>query len=487
MIDRDLRERAIAMTPDSFPTPRAWAEANFQEAQLGDRRRTRRLIASAERLAQQPEGSLPEHFAWNPLRAVYRLCHRPEVTHPVVTAPHFDRTRTEMKAVSEPILILHDTTELNFTTHGALTGTGPVGDGKGRGFVQHNSLAIVARTQQVLGLAYQQLITPTPAPEGETRTQRLHRDRQSQLWERGIRGVGPAPRGACWVDVADREADNFEALYAARELGHAFLVRACRDRAIVVGATAEGPKRHLKSFARSLPAQTQGAVFIPSQGGRPARTAQVQMAAAPVWLLVPQRERSRNPDWTPLWVWVERVWEPAPPAEVEEPLEWILLGSLPAADATQLRQRCDWYASRPLIEDYHQVEKTGCGEEGLRFETAEAMFPMLGVLAIVAVRVLQLRWWGRAGGAAPAASASTGAERQVLKGLGHRVKTARDFVRAVAELGGFLGRKCDQEPGWQTLWRGYRRLQDLVLGLQIKAGRVISDFRECHGILITPS
>jgi hypothetical protein len=336
-------------------------------------------------------------------------------------------------------------------------------------------------------LAYQQLTTRTPAPEGETRTERLHRNRESQLWERGIRGVGPAPEGTCWVDVADRGADNFEAIHAARELGHEFLFRACKDRAIVVGATAEGPTRHLKSFVRSLPAQTSGAVFLPSQGGRPARTAQVQMAAQQVWLLVPQLERSVHPDWTPVAVWVERIWEPNPPADVEEPLEWILLSSLPAADAEQLHQRCDWYACRPLIEDYHQVEKTGCGEEDLRFETAEAMFPMLGVLAIVAVRVLQLRWWGRSGGTAPAESASTGAERQVLKGLGHRVTTARDFVRAVAELGGFLGRKCDEEPGWHTLWRGYRRLQDMVLGLQLRSRRVVSDFRECRHMSTTYS
>jgi hypothetical protein len=324
--------------------------------------------------------------------------------------------------------------------------------------LQHNGLAIVAGTQQVLGLAYQQVTTRTPAPEGETRTRRLHRDRESQLWERGIRGVGPAPRGACWVDVADRGADNFEAIHAASELGHAFLFRACKDRAIRLGAAAEGPKRYLKSFARSMPAQATGTVFLPSQGGRPARTAQVRMAAQPVWLSVPQLERSVHPDWAPIRVRVQRVWEPEPPAEVEEPLEWILLSSPPAADAEQLHRRCDWYASRPLIEEDHQVEKTGCGEEDLRFETAAAMFPMPGVLAIVAVRVLQLRWWGRSGGPAPAEAAATRAERQVLQGLGHRVRTARDFVRAVAELGGFLGRTGDQEPGWQALWRGYRRL-----------------------------
>ena len=61
------------MTTLPFPEPRTWAKANFSGAQLGDKRRTRRLIDSAERLAQQPQGSLPAHFSWNPLRAVYRL------------------------------------------------------------------------------------------------------------------------------------------------------------------------------------------------------------------------------------------------------------------------------------------------------------------------------------------------------------------------------------------------------------------------------
>ncbi len=111
---------------------------------------------------------------------------------------------------------------------------------------------------------------------------------------------------------------------------------------------------------------------------------------------------------------------------------------------------------------------------------------MLGVLAIVAVRVLQLRWWGRDGAKLPAASASTAEERQALKGLGQRIKTAGDFVRAVARLGGFLDRRGDGEPGWQTLWRGYRRLQDIVLGMQLKAGRVPSDLREHCNMLMSP-
>ena len=61
------------MTPVTFPAARPWAEANFAAAELGDRRRTRRLVDTAERLAQQPQGSLPAHFSWNPLRRLSPL------------------------------------------------------------------------------------------------------------------------------------------------------------------------------------------------------------------------------------------------------------------------------------------------------------------------------------------------------------------------------------------------------------------------------
>src|SRR5258708_7034480 len=151
-MDFGLRVGVIAMTGPPFAEPRTWAEANFATAALGDKRRTRRLVDTAAQLAHQPEGSLPAHFAWNPLRAVYRLCNRPEVTHADVTAAHFERTRTRMKQTATTVLILHDTTALNFTSHSALKGTGPVGNGQGRGFLQHNSLAIAADTRKILGL-----------------------------------------------------------------------------------------------------------------------------------------------------------------------------------------------------------------------------------------------------------------------------------------------------------------------------------------------
>lgn len=45
--------------------------------------------------------------------------------------------------------------------------------------------------------------------------------------------------------------------------------------------------------------------------------------------------------------------------------------------------------------------------------------------------------------------------------------TVRDVVRAIATLGGFIGRRGDGEPGVKTLWRGLTKLHALGLGWEL--------------------
>jgi hypothetical protein len=131
-------------------------------------------------------------------------------------------------------LVLHDTTELDYSSHPHLAGAGQIGNEHGRGFLQHNSLAVVPRPRQVLGLAYQQLKVRQPAPAGESTYQRKRRARESELWQHGIQAAGPPPAGCCWVDVGDRGSDDYEAMRAARQVGHDFLFRVAQDRIVWV-------------------------------------------------------------------------------------------------------------------------------------------------------------------------------------------------------------------------------------------------------------
>jgi len=449
-----------------------WAERTFAPVDLGDPRRTRRLVRAAARIADRPQGSLPSKFDWNGLRAVYRLMNRPEATHEEIIGPHCQQVREAMGR--EPVaLIVHDTTQLDFTSHRALSGTGPLGTGGGRGFLQHNSLAI-RPDGQLLGLACQQVVLRQPRPAKETPAQRRRRRRESQLWPDGIAGAGPAPGGRVWVDVADCGGDAFDAMHQARALGHHFLIRAAQDRKVRAGPPGDERETYLRRYARGLAPQATGTVAIRSKGGRPGRQAAVALAAAAVWVGPPWPESQRAGARPPLRAWVERVWEPSPPAGCK-PLEWVLLSSLPVGSAEQLRQRQAWYALRwPVAEEFHQVEKTGCGEEQLRFETAEAMRPMLALLSVAAVRVLQLRDAEGHDPEAPASVVASAEERAVVAavtagGLSAGAMTVRQFVRGAARLGGYLGRRGDGPPGWKTLWRGYQRLQDLIEGARLAA------------------
>ena len=126
------------------------------------------------------------------------------------------------------------------------------------------------------------------------------------------------------------------------------------------------------------------------------------------------------------------------------------------------------------MEEYHKVQKTGCGIEDLRFETKGRLLAAIALLSVVAVRVLGLRWQRDAHPDEPAETVASPEELEVLAALGPReppVRTVRMFVDRVAGLGGFLGRECDGRPGWQSLWRGYQRLADLVLGASLAEAR----------------
>lgn len=456
----------MELVADSY----AWAEATFGTVELGDRRRTRRLIASAAQIATNPSRPFPQVFDWNSLRGFYRMCAQDQATLEAIQQPHWQQTRSAL--AEQPLaLILHDTTELDFTGHAAVTGLGPIGDHRGRGFLQHNSLAVRPDDRRILGLTFQQLWV-RPSPDDPTPTLALDAADEGEVWRRGIKATGTPPPDSCWVHVGDRASDDYQAMRAARDQGTHFLWRVSQNRMVFTNAE-HNQSAGLLDYVRSLAGQETDTVSISARGGRPARTAVVQLAAGPVWVPAPAgTSRRRSQPLIP--AWAIRIWEPDPAAGVEA-LEWVLLCSLPTTTPDELRRRRDWYSCRWLVELYHQAEKSGCGEEERCFETAERLAACLAVLAVVAVRIVQLRNALDWEGSAAAEQVATPVEVEVVqRSAGVRkgcAWTVRDFVRAVARLGGFLGRKGDGEPGMRTLWRGYQRLQDMLLGYELHPTR----------------
>jgi hypothetical protein len=455
-------------------TTASFGQQHFGDATLGHRARVKRLVETADRLLLHPGGTLPDKLS-DPadLKGLYRLVEHPTVTHSSVLAPHVDRTLQLMRECPSVVLILHDDTVLDFSGLESLADElGQIGDGHGRGYYCHNSLAVVAQTRQVLGLAAQILHRRRQAPRGEKREERRRRpDRESLLWKRGSQSIPTAPAGQWWIDVADRGADITEFLDYEEQAGKTYLVRSRHNRRV----TLENPEKpgetldvKLHDWARSLAATDERSLEIQAKAGQPARTARLAIAWTEVALLPPRQPRGDERG-VPLRAWVVRVTEIDPPAGVE-PLEWILLTNAPVRCGADAWQRVDWYRVRWVLEEYHKGQKTGCGIEDLQFRHRDRLEPVIALLSIVALALLELRDLSRR----PEAQSQRATEvlpwawvRLLSRWRHHEERTdwtVRDFYYALARLGGHQNRKHDGPPGWLVLWRGWTKLQAMLEG-----------------------
>ena len=454
-----------------------FGQTHFGEAALGDARRTKRLVRVADRLAAHPAGSLPDKMQ-SPadLAALYHLMNGERVTHASVTATHFRRTRQAMADHPDSVLLLaHDDTDLNLTSKRSLRDSlGPVGGKNQRGYICHNSVALTTAGEP-LGLANQILHVNKRRRKNTARAVlRECPHRQSRLWMRGREAVGDFPAGKRVVDLVDRGGDTFEFLDFEHAHGYDYVARAKSNRAALVGhQEGDDDERKMKLFdhLRSLPAAGRRPLDVPAkpakdgEAAQPGRATELAVAWAAVTLPPPAPSRARGEHrQVPLRVWALRVWEPGPP-EGAEALEWMLLTCVAVEAEADAWERVDWYEWRwPAAEEFHKGMKTGCHVEGPQFETTGAMEPMIGVLSVVAWLLMYLRWAGRDEAAAerPACDVVPLLWVLMLSRWRHGEErpgwTVREFLLALARLGGHQNRKGDGLPGWQTLWKGWTKL-----------------------------
>jgi hypothetical protein len=452
----------------SLPLDRPrFGEVHFADRDLGDQRRTRRLVDLANRLHQHPEGSWP-HKLQDPAasRAFCRLMNQPTLTHAAVLGPHRQRTPERMRQQPGPVPLIHDFTELDYSGQQTLRGLlGQLGNG-GPGYACLNSLAVAPDSGQALGLANQVLHRRRHAPPGEgSAAQRDCPQRQSRVWLQATQAIGPAPAGACWGDVADRGADPLEFLGHECRHGRHFLVR-CRDnRAPLTPADAGAAALH--DPLRAQEPILGWAVRVAAGAGPPARPARVVAADQALTLRAPHTGRRGQDPRRPLPLWAIRAWEVAAPPGVSEPLGWLLLTSVPIGAAAALRQRARWYERRPPLEECHKAQKTGLAIESLPFTTAGALQPAIALWSVVAVSLLSLREAAGDGGRAER-PATTPIEAVYVEALrvwrdgAVRDLTVRQFTQALGRLGGHRGREGEGLPGWQTLWRGGNQRHAMV-------------------------
>lgn len=443
-------------------------------AALGDARRTRRLVQTAQACATRPQSSLPKAIASKTaLNGAYGLFSHGEVDEASILQPHRDQTRDRC-AQAGTVLVVHDTTEFVFSTH--RPGLGHLRSLKDHGFLMHGSLAVTAdghrRPLGVLGAHFwtrslDDSSLGTTAPRGTVSVESERWFRQCVATEEQL-----GPDTPC-IHVMDREGDCFELFAQLTMRGSRFIIRNRVDR--VARSEDEGPTEHLRSLGErtSIVCETTVSISpreakkVPTRGTsllpRDARLAKLAVRAVALQLRKPPYVTD-----APMWLDVNAVYvNEIDPPEGVEPVEWVLLTTEPINGLHGILAIIEHYRARWLIEEWHKAIKTGCEVQKLQLETYRALKNALAMYLVLAWRMLLMRSLARTQPQLSAEAVLSPSEIEVLRVIQPDSKlpahpTVGQAFLAVALMGGYIKHRIP--PGWLVLARGLEKLTLLETG-----------------------
>lgn len=450
----------------------AWIDDEFATLDLNDLRLDRRARRILDRFASKPSLSIPAACDGQEAEreAAYRFFDNDKVDDYEILRAHRHATIQRMTAFAV-VLLVQDTTEFDYTRpNEVVVGAGPLTYESQIGFHTH---AQVAFTPERLCLGAIDADTWGRDPnEFGTRLQQHAKvaiqDKESYRWvlgyERACEVAAQVPNTQV-ISIGDAENDIYECFSAALSTEHArpadWIIRACQlDRCL-----AANEEHH--QLLQALQVRRALGTFvmeITEKKGRSARTATMVVRSASVTLKRPRRpaDQPRLPEVKVNVVWVR---ETKPPAG-EDPVEWMLLTSLPVETFEQACLVADYYACRWQIEIYFKVLKSGCQVEKLQLETAERIKACLAMYMIVAWRVLYATMLGRECPELSCEVIFSEAEWksvwtvQKQEPLPKRAPSLGVFMKLVGELGGHTGQKWDGPLGPKRLWIGLQRTTD---------------------------
>lgn len=463
------------------PAPaRAWMEEEFGAADLGDQRLQSRLRILAGDFFVRPSMNIPQACGSRAkAKAAYRFFDHPQVNLESVLKSHYQAS-AQRAGKETVVLAVQDTTELNYSLHPATEQLGPLCDTEGVvGLLLHETMLYNVQGTP-LGLIDARCWARDPdQPRKRQKRYELEiEQKESSKWlvsyEAASRLQAEHPQTLV-VSTGDREADIYELFVQGQKSGGAkLLVRARQERCLIPSADHSAPPpdpadqadqaNHLWEHVGQQPKAGEVDLRIPRRKNQPARHALLEIRFAPVKLKAPKRK----PHLGVVKIWAICAREVGAPAGIE-PVEWLLLTTVPVETFEQAVEKLQWYALRFQIEVYHRTLKTGCKIEERQLGNAERIEACLAIDLVVAWRITHLTKLGREMPDVPCTVFFEEAQWQAMMVFATQQPppaqppSLRVMARMVAmHLGGFLGRKSDGEPGAETLWRGLQRLDDIT-------------------------
>lgn len=364
------------------------------------------------------------------------------------------------------VLAIQDTTDLDFHTLKSTTGLGFLHAGTNQGIKVHSCFGVSSEGEP-LGLLHQHSWTRSErsGKRGE-RKKKATCDKESQRW------LDTLSAAECGIDAAvqmihvgDREADIYDLFVRPRRANSDLLIRAEHNRKV------QHELGYLIPTVEQAPILGQQAIEVGRNPSQAARSTTLTLRAIQVTIDVP-RQHKQPKQCQPVTLNALLVEECPSPVE-GQPIRWLLLTTLPIDPLEQAWQSVRWYSLRWLIERFHFTLKSGCRIEQLQLETKERLLNALATYSIVAWRLMWLTYRARLTPDESCARVLHAHEWRLLrwrfepKNRSAKPPTLRQVVRWIAQLGGFLARKHDGEPGLKTLWRGLGKFHDLLEGARL--------------------
>lgn len=443
----------------------------LQGINLGDKRLNKRSNVIIQSLAANPEASINAACeGWSETLAAYRFFNNDAVSPEQILEPHREATQRRMR--EQPVvLIVQDTTELDYTKH-------PPGDARCLnqdsrfGLFLHAHLAVTP-DKLCLGVVGAEYSDRAPESLGQTKQRRTLpiEEKESFRWLQGYR-LACQLAAECLetrvVSIADREADIYDIFVDAHEQEGPradYIIRAQEDRSTLERNPAAGPKAYCKVRAEVTSSKLLATrtIELSQTPTRAARQATLEIRAITVEVK-PPHARAYLPSVTHNVVLVEEVGGPGDGTDVS----WLLLTTLPIETVDDLLRIIDYYVARWAVEIYFRTLKTGCRVEDIQLETTHRLKNCLAFYQIIAWRVLHLTYLNRTSPKLPCTAVFTASEwksvwRVVTKRpLPKKLPQLSEIMQLLSQLGGYNNRATEAPAGPQPIWIGLRRMTDFA-------------------------
>lgn len=453
----------------------SWVNEEFESINVGDQRLNKRFIDIVESLGLAPGRTIPQSFkTWGEIKACYNFTNNSLVNEDKLLAPHIEKT---MERINEypVVLLLSDTTDINYTTKAAMSGKDRLTNQQ-TGIWLHPTIAV---TPERLNLGIvdanfwhrESEVSSKKPGAGAIREKRPIEEKESYRWLKSYLKASEIARMAPKtqiINITDREGDMIEIFEAAKEekLGSAnFIIRSKYDRCLEEKNEEKIIQKKLRQKLKESESIGEIEFVISPTEKRQGRKVKQQIKAVNVTLKPTNKYKKEKKVKVNAVMAIE---ENPPKGEVA--LTWIFITDLSINSFEDVCKIIKYYLCRWEIELFFKILKSGCKIEERQLQTTDRMKNLISIFMMLAWRVQFTMMLGRVNSEMQASEIFEEAEWKSVykiantkKRLPRKSPTLGELIILIAELGGYVHQKNAEPPGVKTMWKGMARMVDFAI------------------------